>query len=90
MLPCCNEILKEKKSLCCQASEPEFKLASGNHASPHVLLDTGCDRGDLSTVQDEVTPPKIVCSSFCIFCKFFLSINLFLIKIYYLESPSQI
>jgi len=55
MLPCCKEILKEKKSLCCQASELEFKLASGNRASPHVLLDTGCDRGDLSTVQDEVT-----------------------------------
>jgi hypothetical protein len=27
----------------------------------HVLLDTGCDKGDLSTVQDEVTPSKIVC-----------------------------
>jgi len=82
MLPCCSEILKKKISVCCQTS--------GNRASPHVLLDTGCDKGDLSTVQDEVTPSKIICLSFCIFCKFFLSINLFLIKIYYLESPSEI
>jgi hypothetical protein len=89
MLPYYNEILEEKKSLCCQASELEFKSTSGNRASPHVLLDTGCDRGDLSTVQDEVTP-KIICSPVCIFCKFFLSIGLFFIKIYYLELPSHI
>jgi len=74
MLPCYNEILEEKS---CQASELEFKSTSGNHALPHVLLDTGCDRGDLSTVQDEVIPSKIICSSVCIFCKFFLSISMF-------------
>lgn len=69
MLPCYNETLKEKKSLCCQNSELEFKSTSGNHASPCILLDTGCDRGDLSTVQDEVTP-KIICH-FVSFVNFF-------------------
>jgi hypothetical protein len=82
MLHLYNEILKEKKkSLCCQTS--------GNHALPPALLDTGCDRHVLSTVQDEVTLQIVIHLSFHIFCKFFISFNLFLTKTDYLESPSK-
>jgi hypothetical protein len=58
-------------------------VTSGNHASPPVLFDTGCDRYDLSTVKDEVIP-NIISLLLCIFCKFFISNYLFLIKTDYL------
>jgi hypothetical protein len=71
-LACCEEILREKKSLSSQNSVLDFfKSSSGFHASPPVLLYNGYDDpDDLLLVLVEFPSPGIVIFNFTYFTNF--------------------